>query len=33
MEHLLHGTRREFQKMGKLINEGDFVPAKERLQE
>jgi len=24
MEHLLHGTRRELQKMGRLVGEGDF---------
>jgi hypothetical protein len=25
MQHLMHGARREFQKMGRLINETDFV--------
>jgi len=25
MEHLLHATRREYQKMGKLVSESDFV--------
>ena len=25
MQHLLHGARREFQKMGRLINDSDFV--------
>jgi hypothetical protein len=25
MEHLMHGTRREFQKMGRLVQETDFV--------
>ena len=25
MGHLMHGARREFQKMGRLINEADFV--------
>ncbi|MBI9043747.1 MAG: ATP-binding protein [Anaerolineaceae bacterium] len=25
MKHLLHGTRREFQKMGRLLQESDFV--------
>jgi hypothetical protein len=25
MSHLIHGTRREFQKMGKLLHEADFV--------
>lgn len=24
MDHLLHGTRREFQKMGRLLHDGDF---------
>jgi AAA+ superfamily predicted ATPase len=26
MKHLLHGTRRELQKMGRLVNERDIVP-------
>lgn len=26
MEHLLHGTRRELQKMGRLLNEDDLLP-------
>jgi len=25
MEHLMHGTRREFQKMGRLVQESDFA--------
>ncbi|MFQ5433401.1 MAG: ATP-binding protein, partial [Anaerolineae bacterium] len=25
MEHLLHGTRRELQKMGRLVNERDLM--------
>ena len=25
MSHLLHGTRRELQKMGRLVSEGDMV--------
>ena len=25
MEHLMHGTRREFQKMGRLLQESDFA--------
>jgi hypothetical protein len=25
MGHLLHGTRRELQKMGRLLGEGDFM--------
>jgi hypothetical protein len=24
MTHLLHGTRREFQKMGKVVRQGEF---------
>jgi HJR/Mrr/RecB family endonuclease len=25
MSHLMHGARREFQKMGRLVNESDFL--------
>ena len=25
MSHLMHGTRREFQKMGRLLQESDFI--------
>jgi ATP-dependent 26S proteasome regulatory subunit len=25
MSHLLHGTRREYQKMGKVVSQGEFV--------
>jgi hypothetical protein len=27
MDHLLHGTRRELQKMGRLVNEADLSAA------
>jgi SpoVK/Ycf46/Vps4 family AAA+-type ATPase len=27
MEHLLHGTRRELQKMGRLVSEDHFAPS------